>query len=216
VLALACATSISLSAHRRDEHLQAARIGVELDHIFVELDVTPGVDVADALVATIDTDHDGVLSPAERDVYARHAMAGLAIAIDDQGHPLQLVSERFSDVASMRRGEGTIRLQGRAAITDQETGRHRLRFVNHHALARSAYLANALVPDSARLLVTAQHRSVDQRELTIDYSVTDQGRSAWLAPLVVSAAAALVAAPLGRRLLARRGRSRPRGTPAGE
>ena len=106
----------------------------------------------------------------------------------------------------MRRGEGTIRLHSRAAISAQDSGAHQLRFVNAIALARSAYLANALVPDSPRLLITAQHRSVDQRDVTIDYTVATNGH-VWAAPLAWSVAAGMVMLPLGFRLLRARDRS---------
>ena len=56
--ALICTAAVGLSAHRRDEHLQAARIAIELERVDVELDITPGADVADALVSAIDGDHE--------------------------------------------------------------------------------------------------------------------------------------------------------------
>lgn len=204
--ALIWTAAVGLSAHRRDEHLQAARIAIELERVDVELDITPGADVADALVSAIDGDHDGVLSEAERDAYAQRTIVGLALTIDGRGHALHLVSASVPDVTSMRRGEGTIRLQSRAAITAQDSGAHQLRFVNANALVRSAYLANALVPDNPRLMVTAQHRSVDQRDVTIDYTVAGDGR-VWTAPLAWSVAAAMVMLPLGLRLFRPRDRS---------
>ena len=204
--ALICTAAVGLSAHRRDEHLQAARIGIELERVDVELDITPGADVADALVSAIDGDHDGQLSETERDAYAQRAIAGLALTIDGRGHALHLASATFPEVTGMRRGEGTIRLHSRAAISAQDSGAHQLRFVNAIALARSAYLANALVPDSPRLLITAQHRSVDQRDVTIDYTVATNGR-VWAAPLAWSVAAGMVMLPLGFRLLRARDRS---------
>src|SRR5205085_1361588 len=123
-----------VSAHRRDEHLQAARIDVELDHLGIELDVTPGIDVVDTLVAAIDENGDGSLSDAERDAYARRAIADLAIAVDLASHAPHLVAAAFPDLASLRRGDGTIRLQGRVDFGEQAAGRHTLRVVNSHAL----------------------------------------------------------------------------------
>ena len=58
------------SAHRRDEFLQAARLGVEPDRVELELDLTPGIAVADATIADIDRDRDGVLSAEERGAYS--------------------------------------------------------------------------------------------------------------------------------------------------
>ena len=48
VLASAFAGGATLSAHRLDEYLQAARVGIEPDRLHLELDMTPGVAVADA------------------------------------------------------------------------------------------------------------------------------------------------------------------------
>jgi hypothetical protein len=48
-------------------------------------------------------------------------------------------------------------------------GRHHLFFRNAHAAGRSVFLANALVPDDARVSVTAQRRDGEQSELTIEY-----------------------------------------------
>ena len=69
----------------------------------------------------------------------------------------------------MRRGEGTIRLQSAATLPRLSMGPHQLLFRNGHHPDRSVYLANALVPDSDDVAVTAQRRDVDQTELTIDY-----------------------------------------------
>jgi hypothetical protein len=55
-------------------------------------------------------------------------------------------------------------------------GAHRLLFRNAHLAGHSAYLANALVPESDRVAVTAQRRDRDQSELTIEYRI--DGRSA--------------------------------------
>ena len=69
----------------------------------------------------------------------------------------------------MRRGEGTIRLQSAATLPRLSSGFHQLLFRNRHHPDRSVYLANALVPGSNAVAVTAQRRDRDQTELTIDY-----------------------------------------------
>src|SRR5690348_9557215 len=67
VIAVAVAT---VSAHRRDEYLQAARLDIASDRIEVQLDLTPGIALADRVVWEIDGDHDGVVSDAEARAYA--------------------------------------------------------------------------------------------------------------------------------------------------
>ena len=70
-------------------------------------------------------------------------------------------------------------------------GSHRLLFRNAHLAGHSAYLANALVPESARVAVTAQRRDRDQSELTIEYMVRGRGAAATLAWVLRSLTAAL-------------------------
>ena len=39
-----------VSAHRRDEYLQAARLALDPGRVQIELDLTPGIAVADAIL----------------------------------------------------------------------------------------------------------------------------------------------------------------------
>lgn len=66
VFILAClASPLATEAHRLDEYLQATRLSVARDRIDLELDLTAGADVASAVFASIDTNHDGRISPTE-------------------------------------------------------------------------------------------------------------------------------------------------------
>ena len=168
--AIALAASTTASAHRLDEYLQAARIDLQTDRVTVDLDLTPGAALAESIVATIDRDHDGVTSRDELNAYVSGIVSELEIALDGQRLEPQLMSSTFPAQEALGRGEGTIRLQVRAAHRPLTSGRHRLFFSNHHFARQSVYLANALVPASSRLSVDEQRRTVDQRELTIDYS----------------------------------------------
>ena len=175
-LVVIVASAASVSAHRRDELLQAARIDVARHAVSIELDLTPGIDVAESIVAAIDGDRDGALSSHEQAAYTNRVMGALDVSIDDASPlSLRLVSSTFPDVSAMRRGEGMIRLRISATppATTRTAGRHQLFFRNTHAAAQSVYLANALVPEDDRVSVTAQRRDGDQSELTIDYAVRD-------------------------------------------
>ncbi len=211
-LALALALGASVSAHRRDEYLQAARIAVEPDHVGIELDLTPGAAVADALLATIDGDRDGSLSTIEQAAYARRVLGEMSLVLDGRPLPLQLASSTFPDLREARRGEAGMRLRLRTGVPDLRPGPHQLTFTNAHLPEHSAYLANALVPESERVAVTAQRRAVDQHELTIDFTLgATPGATAGAAsraPLVVTLAfAAALIVPLTRR-------RRPRESPS--
>ena len=169
--ALALAAGDTVFAHRLDEYLQAARIDLQADRVTVDLDLTPGASLAESVVAAIDRDHDGVASRDELNAYVGGIVGQLELSLDGQPLEPQLTSSSFPAPEALRLGEGTIRMQISAAHRRLTFGRHQLFFSNRHRARQSVYLANALVPASSRLIVEQQRRTVDQRELTIDYSV---------------------------------------------
>jgi hypothetical protein len=172
----------SISAHRLDEYLLAARIDLQTDGVAIELDLTPGVAVAESIIAAIDRDRDGSLAIEEQDWYARAVVSALLVEVDGESLPLQLRSSTFPEQSALRRGEGMIRLQAGAAHRSLSAGAHQLFFRNAHLEPQSVYLANALVPKSGRVSVAAQRRDGDQSELTIDYAIQPDSSfaSGWL------------------------------------
>jgi hypothetical protein len=173
----------SVSAHRRDELLQAARLAVEPDRVELQLDLTPGIEVADAIIGDIDRDRDGRLTIPETRDYVARVFGLLELRID--GHALHVEQEdsTFPDLDAVRRGEGTIRLRSVIRVPRAAAGDHQLVFRNRHRPEVSVYLANALLPDGDRVAITAQRRDPDQRDLTIDYTVRGGrglGAPAWL------------------------------------
>jgi hypothetical protein len=168
-----------LSAHRLDELLQTARIDLRDDSVVIDLALTPGADLADAIVATIDRDRNGVMTADEQAAYAKAVVGGLAATLDGARLPLRLTDASFPTIDEVRGGDGTIRVQLSASHSALSNGRHQLFFSNGHRPGASVYLVNALVPASSRVSVINQRRTFDQRELTIEYSVgTAQARFA--------------------------------------
>ena len=165
------------SAHRRDEFLQAARLGVEPARVELELDLTPGIAVSDATIADIDRDRNGELSAEERGAYLGRVLAGAVLELDGRPLHVELVSSSFPDLDAVRHGEGMIRLHAAVALAPQADGDHQLSFRNMDQRDGSVYLANALAPRSRRIVIAAQRRDQAQRELTIDY-VLRPGRAA--------------------------------------
>src|SRR6266568_331780 len=165
-LTMTLVVSTGVSAHRREDYLQAARIGLEPDSVLITLDLMPGIAVAESFISALDRDGDGELSSDEQRGYAGLVVSALEVAIDEQPLRPRLVSWSFPEPSAFRRGEGTIRLKIHATLPSVPAGPHRLFFKNAHLTGHSAYLANALVPESARVTVTAQRRDRDQGELT--------------------------------------------------
>jgi len=150
--------------------LQAARIGVEADRIEIDLALTPGEAVATSIVGEIDLDRDGSLSDDEQRAYVSAAASALQLSIDGRDLALTPAWWEFPGVAEMQTGTGIIQLRLSAPIT-QTPGSHHVTLINRHHPAGSVYLANALVPESDRIAVTAQRRDANQQTLTIDYDV---------------------------------------------
>jgi len=169
--ALVLVLQASSSAHRRDEYLQAARVALLPDRVTIQLDLTPGIDVADAIVRLVDRDGDGTLSAGEQRRYADDVVGALDARVDEDRLALQLSGSSFPSIAAMRAGEGTIQLLASAAHRRLTGGAHQFFLENPHQPQRSVYLANALVPATSLLAVLDQRRDERQTQVTIDYRV---------------------------------------------
>ena len=176
IAALTLVWSVRLSAHRLDEYLQAARIGVGADRVHLELSLTPGIAVAERIIREIDRDGDGVLSEAEQRAYAERVLTAMTLRVDEAPTlRLRLAGSSFPDPASMRSGNGAISIRSEARLARLTAGPHHVVFRNNFVDDSSVYLANALVPDDDRVAVTDQERRVDQSELRIAFSVRETG-----------------------------------------
>ncbi|TBU88477.1 HupE/UreJ family protein [Phytopseudomonas dryadis] len=169
---LLCACwSASAPAHRLDEYLQATMVAVASDHVVLQVRLTPGVEVAGAVLAAIDADGDGVLSEAEQRAYADQVGGALALDIDGHPLPLRLVSSAYAPVDALRQGLGDIALAFRAELPPAADGEHRLTLEQRHPRTGAVYLVNALVPSDAAIRITGQRRSADQSNYRLDFTL---------------------------------------------
>jgi hypothetical protein len=177
---LALSLAGGASAHRLDEYLQATLIGVTRDGIDVEIHLTPGVAMLSVLMAVIDQDRDGRISPEEERAYVGRVAQEVELRVDGVRAPLSLIESKFPTVEAMREGLGTIGIKLRTARTG-----HELRFENRHLPQVSAYLVNCLATPSDGLVVGRQERDEAQRSIEFEYSFgagAEAGpRAAWIA-----------------------------------
>ncbi|MBY0494726.1 MAG: hypothetical protein K2Y23_10970 [Cyanobacteria bacterium] len=192
--ALLC--SVNLSAHRMDEYLQAARIGIEPGRVDVELYLTPGMAVFDSVIAAIDRDRDGIVSAVEKNDYVSAVLGAVTLRIDDRDLPLKTIAATFPELDALRRGQGIIQLRAGAALPALNDGAHELTFRNSHRPDVSVYLANALVPMSGRIAINAQRRDHAQIALAIDFTARSESKPASIAGWF-AAAVAIVAVLIG-------------------
>jgi hypothetical protein len=193
-IALVLATSIGANAHRLDEYLQAARVAVASAGIVVHLDLTPGVSVAADVIALLDGNADGSVSPLEAEAYGRVVLADVSARLDGESLGLTLVRVEVPTADEMRDGVGTIRIEAAGAAHAGRPGPHQFELRNSHRPGSGVYLANALAPQDADIRIVRQQRDLRQQTFVLKYEVRPSTGAAagWL----VAGAAVLMA--LGR------------------
>jgi hypothetical protein len=199
-VALTLTAEATISAHRLDEYLQAARIDLQPAGVLIDLDLTPGAALAESFVTSIDRSGDGSMSAEEQRAYANEVVSALEIELDGEPLPLRLKSSTFPAISAFRRGEGSIRLQVGASHPVLSGGAHQLFFRNGHLGGQSVYLANALAPQSDRISVARQRRDGHQRELRIDFAVRGESIGSTPAWLLVGVTAAALRMGFNRRM----------------
>jgi hypothetical protein len=160
--------AMSASAHRLDEYLIDTTFSVHPGRIEAEMRLMAGIKVADAVVGTIDTDHDDVLSETEQESYARRVVVDVTLAIDSKPVQPRLVSATFPAPGDIREGVGEIVLRFDAPVPGG--GIRQLSFENRHRRDCAAYMVNALVPTEPGIHLGAQTRSPDQSVYHLDFS----------------------------------------------
>jgi hypothetical protein len=178
--AIVAAAGTRVSAHRYDEYLQASRIAIAPAVIRLDVSLTPGIAVADAVIRDIDANHDAVLSTAECTAYLQHVLRGLSLRLDDGPVPLTLTGSSVPAAAALRAGDAAITLLVDARLVQPAPGAHRLSFRNANAAHGAVYLANALLPDDDRVAITGMTHAVDQSGLTVAYSLRPVRDWSWL------------------------------------
>ena len=162
---LALSLAGGAAAHRLDEYLQATLIGVTRDGVEVEIHLTPGVATLPVLMAVIDQDRDGRISPEEERAYVGRVAREVELRVDGVRAPLSLIDSSFPTLEAMREGLGTIRIKLRTARSG-----HELHFENRHLPQVSVYLVNCLAAPSDGLVVSRQQRDEAQRSIEFEYS----------------------------------------------
>ena len=156
-------------AHRIDEYLQATILSLEANRVTASMRLIPGVLVAPSVIATIDTNHDGVFSKDEKNAYAERVLQDLSITIDGKSLETQLDASTFPDASQLRNGLGEISIQYHVDLPAPNDASRRLILTNHHLNAGSVYLVNVEVPQAPGLSIVGQKRNSQQSLYELDY-----------------------------------------------
>lgn len=167
---LVCLGAGPAAAHRIDEYVQGILVGVAADRVVIALQLTPGQEVAPAIVALLDADRDGALSALEEGAYAERVRDDLWLAIDGRQRELRLVSASFPPLEAMREGVGYMTLRFEADVPAGEST-HSLALQNRHQSDIGVYMVNALAPADPAIRILSQERNPDQTLYQLDFSV---------------------------------------------
>ena len=161
-------------AHRLDEYLQATRIAVATNRVDLSMELTPGVAVADQVLAVIDKNGDGRVSTDEAAGYARRVLKDIQVALDQKGLALTVVETSFPTRQEMKAGIGILRIKTTASFELLSPGNHTLSITNAHLPAISVYLVNALTPKDRAIKITKQTRDELQKNYHLEFSAGPQ------------------------------------------
>jgi hypothetical protein len=166
-----------LHAHRLDEYLQATLVAIEPGHVRLQVNLQPGVAIAEQILRFIDLDRDGAISSAEADAYVGLLRRDLTLRIDGKNVPIRRAHAAFPVPDELRTGTGVIRLEFSARFKVLPNGMHRLDFANRHLAGDSVYLFNAVLPDSKSIRIGRQQRNQNQSIGQIDFTVQSRNRA---------------------------------------
>jgi nickel/cobalt transporter (NicO) family protein len=157
-------------AHRDDQYLQATLVAIEPDGVRLQINLTPGVAVAEQVIALIDRDRDGAISKNEAAAYAELLKRDLTLRVDGRNLELKLTASEFVPPAELRTGSGIIQMEFSAISDPLAAGPHRLTLENRHSTRISVYLINAAQPRFAAVEITKQKRNDNQSAGEIEFT----------------------------------------------
>jgi len=163
--------AVDARAHRLDEYLQATRVSVATNRVDVSIDLTPGVAVADQVMAAIDTDRDGRVTEDERAAYTRRVLKDIRVRLDDQVLALNVAESSFPNLLEIKAGLGVIHIKATATVGPLTAARHVFSLTNAHLPSISVYLVNALVPKNPSIRITKQTRDELQKDYRLEFGV---------------------------------------------
>jgi len=155
-------------AHRIDEYLQATIVSLEGNRVHASMRLIPGILVSPAVIATIDTNGDGIFSEIEQRAYAQRVLAEISITIDGKSAQPKLVAWTFPRPSQMREGLGEIHIDYGIDLPNGGPERS-LVVANHHLSRTSVYLMNVILPQDRDTRILAQKRNEQQSVYELDF-----------------------------------------------
>ena len=157
-------------AHRDDEYLQATLVTIEPNGILLQINLTPGIAVAEQVIARIDRDRDDVISADEASAYVESLTRDLTLRLDGRNVELKRTGSQFVSPEELRTGSGIIQIEFSTKLAALLSGTHKLTLENRHLATISVYLINAAQPRLATIQITGQKRNDNQSVGEIEFT----------------------------------------------
>lgn len=192
-------------AHQLDEYVQATLVQIDPSAIRLQINLTPGVEVADEVLDLVDHDRDGVISQKEAVAYAEMLKRDLAVRLDGSDVELSVTESNIVEPSELRTGWGIIQTEFLLAPAALTAGAHTLVFENRHLGSLSVYSFNAARPRSDSIQIIRQTRSDNQGAGEIEFaydapaSPSKTGIVAALAAFVIAVVASVLRLARSRR-----------------
>lgn len=158
-------------AHPVDEVVQGAYLTLAPGQVRLELDLTPGTEVADAVLRAIDANGDRRLSDAEGRGFGERVLKQSTISLN--GKPVAWRLDRVSmpSYEEVRDATPTLKVYATAPRLERK-GAQTLGYENRYQPARSQWIANIFLQPGGgwRYQVTGQQHTNDGRGLTVSYT----------------------------------------------
>ena len=164
-------------AHQLDEYLQATLVVIDPDRVRLKINLTPGVAVAEQVLALIDRDRDGVISNNEAAVYSKFLKRDVIVRLDQHDMKLKLTASYFPGCDELRTGWGFIQMEFSAKTGTLAGGAHLLTIENRHLPNLSVYLVNAAQPASNSIQIIRQIRNHNQSTAEIQFALPTHPKS---------------------------------------
>jgi hypothetical protein len=162
-------------AHVLDEYLQATLVCIEPGDIRLKMNLTPGVEIADKVLALLDEDRDGEVSSDEGIAYAGRLKRDLTARLDGRDVDLRLTASRVPPLADLRTGHGIAQIEFSLDSGTLTGGLHKLVVQNRHTPDLGVYLFNAARPTSDAIRIVRQNRNQNQSRGEIEFAYSPPG-----------------------------------------
>lgn len=174
LIAILLFTSLTVSAHPEDDFVQASYLTLTGEELLLDLDFRIGVEITSQVIATIDTDGDGIISELEASTYADQVTAALRLEINGQAIELTRLGMEFPSVAMLEDDLGIIQFHFSAPLPNTYPGKYEIIYENAFAPEglTNHYLVNGFVQRTAQndIDITAQERDWEQQSITLTYT----------------------------------------------